>query len=227
MKKSIANKLRMYNAVIEVCRDHQLLWENIPGYVSALEEFENRVEILRLRSGIRSNITSGVSDGKRSRLEALYDQLLVVHSALWVYAASTNNFQLMSRNKVTMSDLKRLSIVRLDAHLNNIIEDINEHGEALLDFGITSEFLNETIELINVGSYNARRPRMAIIERKMLTQSLTTISHDLDNLLRFKLDKLMNLFRKSNADFYSRYHNARMIIDLRGPTRDRASDVDP
>ena len=126
-----------------------------------------------------------------------------------------------------MSDLKRLSIVRLDAHLNNIIEDINEHGEALLDFGITSEFLNETIELINVGSYNARRPRMAIIERKMLTQSLTTISHDLDNLLRFKLDKLMNLFRKSNADFYSRYHNARMIIDLRGPTRDRASDVDP
>ena len=217
----------MYQAVIEVCRSHQSLWESIPAYVSALEEFENRVEILRLRSGIRSNITAGVSAGKRSRLETLYDQLLVVHGALWVFATSTNNFQLMSRNKVTISDLKRLSIVRLDAHLNNIIEDINEHGEALADFGITAEYLQETIDLINQGSYNARRPRMAIIERKMLTQSLTTISHDLDNLLRLKLDKLMNLFRKSNADFYSRYHNARMIIDLRGPTRDRASDVDP
>jgi hypothetical protein len=225
MKRKINNKLKMYQSVIEVCRDHQSLWENIPGFVSNLEEFENRVAILRQRSGIQKNITSGVSAGKRDNLERLFDHLLIVQGALWVYGNTINDFQLMERNKVTISELRRLNITELDLHLSTVLKDLEDHAPSLVAFGITPEYATETMGMINAGSNHATRPRMAIIERKMMTQSLSTITHELDILLKFRLDKLMLLFRVLNADFYNRYTSARVIVDHRGPTAGADPDI--
>ena len=218
MKRQITNKLKMYGSVIEVCKNHESLWENIPALVSTLEEFENRVAILRQRSGVQRNVTSGVSAGKRDKIEKLNDRLLIIQGALWVYANSINDFLLMERNKVNLSEIRRLNITQLDLHLKSVLSDLEAHGTALESFGITAEYLQESIAAFTEGSSYATRPRMAILERKMMTQSLDTISRELDQLLKFRLDKLMLLFRVTNPDFYSRYLNSRMIVDHRGPT---------
>jgi hypothetical protein len=216
----------MCNAVIEVVKAHQPLWEQIPGFVNTFGEYEARVQVLRNRSGIQKSVTTGVGAQKRNRLEYLYEHLLVVQSALWVYAQASNNFLLMERNKVTISDLRHLSITRLDLHLDQVFKDVEEFGAYLTDFGITAEYLQETIDLINAGSNNATRPRMAIIERKMMTQSLDTIIRELDVLLKLRMDKLMLVFRVSQPEFYNRYRNARVIIDHRGPTASHGSEED-
>lgn len=208
----------MYHSVIEVCRDHQALWQNIPGFASSVEDLENQVELLLVRSGVQSNITSGVMAQKQHRLSNLYERLIVLHGALWVYANTINNFQLMERNKVNISDLQRLSITRLELHLNSVVLDLEEHGLSLDAFGITPEYLEESIALINDGSNQATRPRMAIIERKLMTGSLELTTRTIDNLLKFRLDKLMLVFRKSQEDFYQRYKNARVVVNHRGPT---------
>lgn len=215
----------MYASVIEVCRNHESSWVNIPGYVSALEEFENRVAILRQRSGVQRNVTSGVSAAKRDKIGKLNDRLLIIQGALWVYANTINDFQLMERNKVSISDIKRLTITQLDLHLKAVLSDLETHGAALESFGITAAYLQETMAAFTEGSDHATRPRMAIIERKMMTQSLDTITRELDHLLKFRLDKLMLLFRVMNPDFYSRYLNSRMIVDHRGPTAGADPDI--
>jgi len=216
MKAKINSKMRMYASVLEVCKQHESTWAVIPGFVTSVNEFETVFNTLRTKAGAQSTVLLGVTASKNSALGQLYERLLILHDALWIHGNVINDAPLKARNKFTISGIQRLSTYRLDAHLLGILDDLNSHGSFLGEYGVSAEFISETTEMVQEVRLSFTRPRMAIIEKKALTKSLDELSFELDNILKFRLDKIMRLFKNAAPGFYSLYFSARIIIDLKG-----------
>lgn len=213
MKKSIGTKLNMYRAVLEVCKSHEQNWATIPGFVTTVNDFENTLIDLEHQAQLQTSRTVGVSTVKAEKVTLLYDRLLLLQGALEVYGTMIGDSELRLRNKIVKTDLNRKTISALNVHVNSVLVDLNTHGAALEQFGITPIILAESISIMQSTQHALNRPRMAIIDRKLNTNSLDLLMHEIDSILKVRLDKLMRLFKGDVPTFFALYFNARMIID--------------
>lgn len=224
MNRQISTKMRMYTAVAEVCRLYEDQWAGIPGYVSTITEFEAVLKRLNEKAVIHDNFLKNVTIDKEMKMEDLFERLMIIHSTISVFAQSINDPVLMSRHRVPISELKRKSLFNLDLHLSNVYQDLFAYGSALAQFGIDEDYVLESLSFIETGRNCITRPRMAIIERKNITKTIKDLNVELDSILKYKLDKLMRVFKKSVPVFYDHYFNARIVVVHRGPTKNSASD---
>lgn len=213
MKKKVSSRLKMYTAVLEICKVHEASWSAIPGFATTVNEFEDLLQTLKLDASKQDSVREGVTMIKFAKLSQLFDRLLLIHSGLAIHARSIHDEEMVFRNTVSPTDLKRLSITRLDFHLDKVLTDLEHHGSALANFGIDASMVQETISLIEEGRLQSTRPRMSIIEKRQLTQKVDAAVSKLDAILKFKLDALMRLFKFSVPEFFNLYFSARVIID--------------
>lgn len=214
----------MYTAVLEICKVHETTWSSIPGFANAVNEFEANLQTLKLDASKQESVRDGVSMMKFAKLDELFDRLLLIHTGLAIHAKTIHDEELFLRNTVNLSDLKRLSIPRLDFHLNKVLIDMEEHGSSLEIFGIDSALIQDTIGLIEEGRLQSTRPRMSIIEKRQLTQKLDETVSKLDEILKLKLDALMRLFKYSYPAFFQLYFAARVIIEYPGKKGSASSE---
>jgi hypothetical protein len=227
MKTKITNKVKMYKSVLEVCKKHEDDWVGIPGFVSAIEKFETGLITLKAISESHEKVLAGVSNAKNANFNGITEALKNLHDALWIVGNLQNDYPLMARNKFSLTKIKRISAGKIDAYLSTLIEDANANSAQILDFGISAVYLAEILEKIEITRISFTRPRMAIIERKMLTNKIEAISTDLDNILRLHVDRMIRLFKSSKPDFFHLYFNARVIIDLHGKAKGKIKPIEP
>jgi hypothetical protein len=203
----------MYQSVIKVCNDHVSVWEGIPGFVDAFTAFKNTYETVGVTAQQQASKTVGVSAGKYSKLNTLIDSIIVVHGTLKLHGKVINDPSLIARNKVNASMLKSMSMQQLLIHLDTLVADISNFGTSLGVYGIDEGTLDSALGTIDEARNVMNSPRNAIIERKFQTQRLDQYVKEMDDLLKFTLDTLVRVHKKSNPAFFDLYWNARVIID--------------
>jgi hypothetical protein len=214
MKKATRQKLSMYKAVLEVCKTHETDWAEIAGFVAAVNNLETAISIMDSKAQLQASKTVGVMANKIDKIEAAIELLMILHGALEMHGSEIGDAELRLRNKKTLTALKRLDNTRLNVQFNQIIGDLALYGNALTPYGITPEFVTESLVLIEEARISLSRPRMAIIERKGYTNSLDIQTVAIDDIIKLRLDKMMRLFKKTQPEFFDLYSNARMVIDL-------------
>jgi hypothetical protein len=70
--------------------------------------------------------------------------------------------------------------------------------------------LNEALTNFNTSK---SAPRAGVANRMAQTQSLPELINDANDILRNQLDRMVNLFRRSNPDFVAAYRGARVVVD--------------
>jgi hypothetical protein len=70
--------------------------------------------------------------------------------------------------------------------------------------------LNQALQEFNTSKAN---PRKATVERMTQTQSLPNLIREASNILRDRIDRLVNLLRRTNPGFVTGYNAARVIVD--------------
>lgn len=213
MRKKIENRLNMYQSVIKVCNDHVSVWEGIPGFVDAFTAFKNTYETVGVTAQQQASKTVGVSAGKYGKLNTLIDSIIVVHGTLKLHGKVINDPSLIARNKVNASLLKSMSMQQLLIHLDTLVADITNFGTSLGVYGVDEGTLEAALGTIDEARNVMNSPRNAIIERKLQTQRLDQYVKEMDDLLKFTLDTLVRVHKKSNPAFFDLYWNARVIID--------------
>lgn len=213
MKRSTANKLNMYGSVLSVLNEHQTSWQAIPAMADAKSAFETRLNQLRVRVTEQLSATTGVAIDKHLRLQDLRERLLPVQHALFLLGRATGNILLKERNHLTKSELEKLSLSELAVHCADLKNDLDTYGGQLAGYGITQQALDELIPLLeSVGEVN-NSTRKAIIKRKNITGSIANLEHELDELLRVELDRLILVFKQTAPALFTSYQSARIIID--------------
>lgn len=213
MKKSTGNKLNMYGSVLSVLNDNQAIWQTIPAFAGAKTSFETKVNQLRMQLTEQLGAVTGISAEKKLRTEDLRSRMLVVQHALFLLGRASGNVQLQERNHASKTILAEMTLNEFAAHCAALKNDLDSYATQLAAYGITQQSIDELIPLLQGIDELNNSTRKAIIKRKGITQAIKDLEHELDELLRVELDRLILVFRQTDPAFYHAYESARITID--------------
>jgi hypothetical protein len=213
MKKNTRNKIAMYKSVSDVLMANATSWEGIPAFVSKIEEFDAKVHLMEEKEQYQKTVSLGVGLVAKTGKEEGYNKLLRIAAALKAHASNTKDTKLLLEVKFLKSATLNKSHMEFLTKVDTVIDRANEHASELVNFGITlaeieslSAYRTELDALLN-------SHRMATIKRKSTNEELSVLEKELDSLIKYSIDSLMIILKVSNPEFYSKYMNARMVID--------------
>lgn len=225
MRTQLRNKIAMYESVQMILNNYEPIWTGTPKFASAVQEFNTELENIRLKSVSQQSVYVGVSTARKSMYVTLVEDLSLVMNALYVYATATNQYELAARNKMAISKLKVLPVSARIILIDQIKNDLDAHAGDLSEYGITPAYRLSFDDKVESYRSFSNTPRMKLIERKGLTSDLTSHATKINNILKGQLDMLIIQFKGVEPGFIQAYSNARLIVDLRGPTSNHGGSV--
>lgn len=204
----------MYRAVHSVLEAHQDVWNVVPAFVSATDEFYEKLSLLIQLGQKQKVISTGITINKQLVINNSAIHTLKVANALKSYASSVEDLVLLEKVKVTRSMLLNGAHAVVLARMNQIVILAEENDAILGDFGILPEDLQALTDSLTTFQELIVAPRIAAVKRKQVTGQIVKVIKDLDELLHFRLDSLVKVIKSDNALFSSQFFNARIIIDV-------------
>ncbi len=210
------NKSRMYAAITTVLDHNAGLFQSIPELISAHRTLKEKLVLIDRQRQVQEVNNTGLTRNKVVIREELTTLLLRFSVALTALATVRNDAVLLAKVGYKMTDLRRSS----DQELCDIAVLINtlatpEAGELQTYFVGPDElakFDNLTTDL------KAAMPlrRAASNVSKVSTTNIQIVYHDIDSLLKTRLDLLLQPFRFSQPDFFNAYKNGRKMVNYSG-----------
>ncbi len=221
------NKLSMYLAVQKVCTDNNGVWSGLPAFVSSFSAFEGKIADIEAVRLIQEQDTTGIAVDKTELREDLVNKVIEVSTAVQAYASENEDNELLESVNYSRSELLQCR----DTILHDRSQLIHDKADAIIgslgDYGVVAGDLSDLQTLIDDYVAIIPKPRTATSSKKTATEDLELHFKEADGILRNRLDKLSEQFRTSDPEFYTTFHNARMIVDsgitgsiLRGSVKD-------
>ena len=218
------NKRSMYLAVKETVDNFNTAWAGLPAFVTAYGLYTTRLTELNDVRLQQEKATEGVTKDKAEAKEDAIAKAIVVSSAVSAFASVTENETLRGIVDYSQTDMDRSRDTLLIDILRVIYNAANDNAAALVDYGIAATDFGEFEGLIDTYESVVQSPRTAIGEGAAATEYLVEVIAAIDNILKNQMDKLVEVLKNAEGEFYAKYEKARIIVDLRsgGP-----ADTDP
>lgn len=214
MKSNQENKLSMYYTVQKVCSANNGVWNTLPAFVTAFNEFEKNLRRIRAVLGVQETNIQGVALKKESVKDSMIDKGLEIGNSVFAYASYTNDLELKSKVDFSRSELTQvrdsIALERCQMIYNKAAALIASLG----DYGVKDVDLQELKTRIDRYADVLAAPRTSITERKSATLELSELIRNTNKILKEKLDKLMEKFRAGNTEFHTLYFNARKTVNI-------------
>lgn len=212
MRKFEEDKRSMFIAVLLVLNKNKTIWNKFVALAEAIGEFETINSEIDTQSQIQESETSGITTDKKKEGDEMISISVEVASAVYAYASKIGNNELMNKVNYSYTKLRNLrdSILRDNCQL--IHDEANKIIAELANYGKTPADLEQQQKEIDDFSAILAKPRIATTDIKTATAKLKELFKKADNILKTRIDKLMEKYKKSEAKFYADYKNARKII---------------
>ncbi len=145
----------------------------------------------------------------------MIDATVKLAATMYVYVQVNDMPDLQARCAVSASQLERMPDEKVRTTCQNVYNEAVQLGDVLADFGQTVEDVTQLKKEIDDFSALIASPRSAIVTRSQATKELNSLMLEANDLLRNKIDKLMELLKTSQPKVYNTYLAARVIVDLR------------
>ena len=210
------NKSRMYGATVLVLDNNSHFFEGLPELVAAHQQLKEKMAAIDSQRQVQVVDNKGLTKNKTLLREELTTLLLRTVSALTAVAAATGDVVLKSRVAYHASDLHKRS--------DRIICDIAVHVSGMAAPVVTDlqKFFVGPEELARLDTLTAALKsaiplnRVASSTTKVSTGNIQAVSHEIDLLLRTRMDLLLKPFEFTVPDFYHAYRNSRSIVNYGG-----------
>jgi len=208
-------KLSMYMVVKDFLNLNKTIVENLPNYKANATVLENNINQIQAAAELQEFDKTGIADKKKQLRASLIAQAEDFSLKLVAYATNTGNKILLKEVKYSKSDLNRAA----DADLKNMTQCIydraHENIATLDDYSITDAMLTTFLATIN--SFNEAIPtvREGATSKKLYTTQLENLYKATDAAID-NIDKIVEIVRLSQPDFYTGYQNSRLAINTAG-----------
>ena len=133
-------------------------------------------------------------------------------------------------NLAALADLSpsALDSMRLEELSNRatvVLAEATARAQDLAGMNITPANIEELRQALQDFNDAKEQPRTAVADRMAQRESLTTLLSKTSGLLQDQIDRLVNLFRRSNPEFVAGYRAARVIVD-RAATQKRTKPAE-
>lgn len=202
---------------------NQAVWTNVPAFVSAVNLFENNLAVLDTKFSEQSTAMTGVTKEKQELLSRLSEEMMLVHNALYLHGKETNSIILQERNRISKSDLVRMTNGKAKVHGNDLKNDLQAYGSELEVYGIKAVFISQLIAKIDTLPELIESSRIALLRRKGATRIIEELESKLTEILRDQIDRMMLIFKIDHPAFVLDYQNARTRVGNGSRERDDGS----
>jgi len=213
MDKRSVNKFNMYKVVRSWITTNLSALETLPSFAETFALFGNILDNIAQLDKQKTTATSGTTITKAEARGLLETLLMEMTRIIKVYATFNNDHILLNDIDFTESQLSRSSEQLLLVRSQKAID----HGEAIQAsaeaYGLTSERLEALVAAHDSFDTKQTSVRSAIVNRKDAGDQLEAQMDEADDLLKSKIDLLMELSQNTHPELYNQYKASRVIID--------------
>lgn len=206
------NRVTMFTTVAGYLDSHVSVWNSMAPLGIAVQALRDKVAAINTAAQ-QQEAPSGARDSKAAARNALEDVLFLMCEALGVLAHGSNDHDLLALTDVNPSMLDKVPADELINRATLVLERANARKTELAAVQVTQANLDELAQTLNDFSDLKNQPRMTAVERASQTQSLESLIREANSILRDRIDRLVNLFSRSNPDFVAGYRGARVVVD--------------
>jgi hypothetical protein len=195
-------------------RNHDL-WVGMPAFLDAVVHLESGIAVIRQRQAEQA--ATGDATEKQNARDAAESLLVKIGSQLSALAAKNNDPILGAKVNFDKSTLDKMAVSDLLTTARTVQTEANANAAVL-----ASDYLIPAADLTALGAAIPKleglkdAPRLATGSKHVATLSLPSAIRFVRGLLRNEIDKLMEIFKDSQPDFYASHFSARVIVDRPG-----------
>ena len=206
------NRVTMFKTVDSYLDDNNSVWSGMEPMQAAVAKFKARIIAIDRAAQVQET-PSGAADDKEAARDALEDVLFLMCEALAVLAHTGNDHDLLALVALRPSTLQRFDDEELSNRAATVLAEANARKTALAALNVSQANLDELTQALERFNSSKANPRTATAARAVQTQSLAGQIRETNGILRNEMDRLVNLFVRTNPDFVAGYKSARVIVD--------------
>lgn len=215
MNQEQSNRVTMFKTTIGILNDNQPVWSGTGPFVTAVQDLSDVIAAIDQSAQTQETPMTGVTVDKHSARESLEDVLFLICEALGVIGHTANDNDLIALVDLTPSGMHKLSDEELANRATTILERANAKKTDLATLNVTQTNLDELTQTLQAFKATKERPREAVATRAAETQSLASLIRRGNDILRNRIDPMVNLFRRLDSKFVASYRSARVVVDRR------------
>jgi hypothetical protein len=206
------NRVTMFKTVDAYVESQESVWSGMAPLAAATTAFRDAIQNIDAAAQ-QQGTPSGATDAKAAARDALEDVVFLTCEALGVLAHTSNDHNLLALTDVTPSGLAHLNAEELVNRATTVVHEAGLRSEELATLHVTQQNLLELEQALRTFVETKEKPRTATAERMAQTESLSNRIREANDILRNRMDRMVNLFGRSNPDFVSGYRGARVVVD--------------
>jgi broad-specificity NMP kinase len=222
------NKLTMCRAVITYLNQHETMLNGLPHFTECFTQLKDLVNQIEENKKNQETQITGITKQKNEWRDKLIELAGEIANKVKVYAIFAKNTILKEEVDYKDTDLRKVANNVLKDRAQIIYDKALENMAQLADYRVNQELLDNLAEAIQKFTDAMPNTRVSQVSKKGTTINLKNAFAEIDDLLKQRLDGLLLILKKDEAQFYTGYSNARIIIDLkgRGKNKEEANAVD-
>jgi len=226
MNTELTNRVTMLKTVSAYMEENKTVWNTMAPLQTALTDFA--AELAHIDADAQEHEAPvGATADKADARDALEDVTFLMCEALSFVAHEADDNDLTALTRVSRTTLDRMSAEELSNRATSVLAQANAHKTELTQIQVTQENIDELSDALTEFNDAKAGPRTATATRAALTEALPKRVRDATDILRKRVDRLVNLFSRSNPDFVAGYENARAIVDRAATHKAKAAPTPP
>jgi hypothetical protein len=203
----------MFKTVAGYLDQNASVWSGMAPLATAVQQFQQKIGAIDTAAQKQETPVSGATGDKAATRDDLEDVLFLTCEALGVLAHTTGDHDLQALVNVSPSTLDSLGDEELANRASNVLARANARKTELATMQVTQANIDELDQALQDFQAAKAKPRTAVVERSVQTQSLSSLLREAGNILRDQIDRLVNLFRRTHPEFVAGYRSARVVVD--------------
>jgi len=214
MNDRLENKITMYRAVETLLDNNAAKTGPITALATAITNFKNLIGEIETAEQEKQTATTGKTASKSEAESLLISEAVTIAAGLKALGSVTNDKELLEAGSETKSSLYGTRDTDLVTKTQQIYDYANANAVALADYGITPAMIASLQTRITDFNDALGTREESVALRVAAGVEVESFFGDADDILLNQMDKIMEVFRESDTQFYNEYKNARVIRDL-------------
>lgn len=212
MNTKQTNRVAMFKTVASQLDSHSAVWNAMAPMQAAVTDFNNKIAAIDA-SAQKQETPSGATDSKAAARDDLEDVLFLTCEALGTLAHQQPDHELAALVDLSPSILDHMGEQELANRAATVLAAAQARTTQLATLQVTPANIEELDQALRDFNVFKEGPRQATSERMAQTESLSQLIREATGILRERIDRMVNLFRRSDPDFVAGYRGARVIVD--------------
>jgi hypothetical protein len=212
MNTELTNRVTMLKATSSYMAEKSTVWNSMARLQTAMTDFNAKIGEIDAAAQEHGTPNGATADKANAR-DALEDVTYLMCEALSVLAHEGANNELAALTRVARTTLDRMDEEELSNRAATVLAQANTHKNDLVTLQVTQENIDEMSSALTEFNTAKTAPRTATASRAALTEKLPQLVKEATDILRNRVDPMVNLFSRTNPDFVAGYENARAIVD--------------